>query len=453
MFRKIEIWILYLTLVFVFLFFIIFGAMIRREALGGSYKPIISEVSKIALFLAEIPRNILIMNSAETKTPLLAKEKRFDNLSGFNGIRDETKKYLLLPRFDGDLNESVIELVDLRNFQILHKWNINLDSLWGYLKKDNGGKWENIFRDNNDKRFQYNHPLMLDDGSVLVANNSPLIKINKNNQVDWVKDDELYHHSIEQDNEGNIWVCVRFFPYKIDDKFVGKKIDNYYDDGIRKISPDGDILFDKSISNIFIDNGMEYLLFAVGDRGFTFDPIHLNDIQPVEKDSKYWKKGDVFLSLRHQSMIILYRPSTNKIIWKSAGEFYHQHDVDILDEKRISIFDNNSKDYYNGDVVDGFNRVMIYDFEKQSYSFYLNESLKEQDVRTITNGRNQILPNGDLMVEETIYGRILYFSADGSLKWSYINRAQDNDVYLISWARILYKNDDINKVRHFLNQN
>ena len=119
MFRKIEIWILYIILVFVFLFFIIFGAMIRREARGGSYIPIITEVSKIAYFVAKIPSNIKIMTSPEVRKPHKAKEKRFNNLSGFNGVQDEAEKYLLLPRFDGDLNESVIELIDLRDFKIL----------------------------------------------------------------------------------------------------------------------------------------------------------------------------------------------------------------------------------------------------------------------------------------------------------------------------------------------
>ena len=28
------------------------------------------------------------------------------------------------------------------------------------------------------------------------------------------------------------------------------------------------------------------------------DPFHINDIQPVLQDGKYWMKGDVFLSLR-----------------------------------------------------------------------------------------------------------------------------------------------------------
>ena len=139
-----------------------------------------------------------------------------------------------------------------------------------------------------------------------------------------------------------------------------------------KLTSDGQILFQKSVSEILIDNGLEYLLFSVGDHGFTKDPIHLNDIQPVDFNGKFWNKGDVFLSLRHQSMVLLYRPLTNKIIWKGTGPFFHQHDVDILNEHKISVFNNNSKDFADGNVVDGNNEVIIYDFKKNEYSTFID---------------------------------------------------------------------------------
>ena len=37
-------------------------------------------------------------------------------------------------------------------------------------------------------------------------------------------------------------------------------------------------------------------------------------------------------------MVFLYRPSTNEIIWKGTGPFFHQHDVDILDEHQNIYF-------------------------------------------------------------------------------------------------------------------
>ena len=39
-------------------------------------------------------------------------------------------------------------------------------------------------------------------------------------------------------------------------------------------------------------------------------------------------------------LVILYRPSNNKIIKVIRG-FLNQHDVDIIDDRRISIYNNN----------------------------------------------------------------------------------------------------------------
>ena len=150
-------------------------------------------------------------------------------------------------------------------------------------------------------------------------------------------------------------------------------------------------------------------------------------------------------------MVLLYRPSTNQILWKGTGLFFHQHDIDILDEHRISIFNNNSKDFIDGDIVDGHNQVIIYDFKTDEFSSYFEDELVNNDVRSITQGRSEILSNKDLFIEETNYGRTLYFNSDGSLRWTHVNRAENGNVYVVGWSRILYTQEDIQTVSNFLN--
>ena len=61
--------------------------------------------------------------------------------------------------------------------------------------------------------------------------------------------------------------------------------------------------------------------------------------------------------------------------------------------------------------------------------------------------------NGNgLFVEETNYGRTLYFNPDKSLKWSHVNRAENSKVSLVGWSRILYTKSDILNVNNFLNK-
>lgn len=442
MFKKIEIWILYLVVLLSIFFAIGFGVLVRQE-LVGSIK--VGWVSKTALTLAEIPVNIkriLVGLSGD-----LTVEDRFHNIYGWNGTPNSEEIYLLLSRYDGDFREGIVELVDLKSFDILHIWNPDIDAFNDLVEQTDEFKY--LQRDKNNSRGRLIHPKLLQDGHLLFQDATPLRKIDACSNLVFQNTHDSFHHSIETDIDGNIWVPSYIYPQSLPIEKVGRN-DGLLDDAIVKLSPGGEILFEKSVLQIFIDNDLEYLLFSVGDRLFDFDPIHLNDIQPVNFDGEFWKKGDVFLSLRHQSMVLLYRPSTNKIIWKGTGPFFHQHDVDILDEHRVSIFNNNSKDFINGNVVDGHNEVIIYDFKTNKYSSYLKEIFTENDIRTITEGRSEILTNGDLFIEESNYGRTLYFNADGSLRWTHVNRAGNGNVYLVNWSRILYTKEDIQTVNNFL---
>ena len=138
----------------------------------------------------------------------------------------------------------------------------------------------------------------------------------------------------------NIYVPSHIFPFEVKEELVGKNFDNYLDDGITILNDDGEVLFSKSITQILIENGHINRLFAM--QKYLNDPIHLNDIQPVLYDGKFWKKGDLFISIRNISMIFLYRPETNKIIKILENEnMLNQHDVDIINENSISFFNNN----------------------------------------------------------------------------------------------------------------
>jgi len=444
---KIELWVLFLAGLISLLLAIGTGVLVRQE-LVGSVK--FGVVSKAALFLAEIPLNI---KRIQTKSgDLFAKIQKFPDIKGFQGKPLEEETYLLLSKYDADIERSIVELIDLRSLEVKKTWRPDIDQI-NDLVDTSLPEFENLERDKNAKRYLIMHPFLTDDGGLIFHDNSPLVKIDKNSQLVWQNQEDNFHHSIEQDHEGNLWIPSFIYPTQVDNKYAGSEWNAYFDDAITKVSPDGKILFQKSVGNILVENNLEFLLSHL--MYYTNDPIHLNDIEPVLSDSMHWKRGDVFLSLCNISMVVLYRPSTNKIIWKGTGKFIQQHDVDILDDHRISIFNNNLHLFNNRKedppgVVDGNNEVVIYDFKTDSYSKYLDESLEQNNVRTVDEGLSQILDNGDLFIEEQNYGRLLYFNKDRSLQWQYVNRADDGNVYQLKWSRILYKPEDIIKVRKII---
>ena len=456
-FKKIEIWVLYLVVIIFFFVMICYGGLVRNQILAPAPRyPILSGVS---LFLAEIPYNL--KQWWRSSLDFVAAEQRFQNVSWFQGKPLEEEVYLLLSRYDGNIERSVVELIDLRSLEVQKTWLPDISQING-LVDTSRPEFRNLEKSTNTKRNRIFHPFLTKDGGLIyhTHNYSPLVKIDKNSELIWQNQEDRFHHSIEQDHEGNIWVPSYIYPYHMNKKYVGSDFGNYADDAITKVSADGEILFQKSVSELFIENKMKHLLFMVKgpgardhhiDDAFKIDPIHLNDIQPVLTDGTYWKRGDVFLSLRHQSMVILYRPSTNKIIWKGVGEHTAaQHYVDILDDHRIVIFNNNVQVFFDGVQVDGKNEVVIYDFKNDSYSKYFDQFLEEYDVRTISEGRSQILDNGDLFIEEQNYGRLLFFNKDTSLQWQYVNRADNGSIYLLNWSRVLYKPKDIKKIREII---
>ena len=170
------------------------------------------------------------------------------------------------------------------------------------------------------------------------------------------------------------------------------------------------------------------------------------------KDGDFWQKGDLFLSLRSHSIILLYRPSTGEVLHTLIGKTNDQHDVDIFSDKEISIYDNNRIRKSNGSLSSK-NRVLIYDFELKKYSEYLQSSIISQSISSPIQSLHTVLSNKDLFIEETMMGRLLYFDSDGKLIWTYKNKASNNKVGILGWSRIIYSKGEIENIKDFLKKN
>ena len=295
MLKKIEIWILYLTILLSILFAIGFGVLVRQE-LVGSIKA--GWISKTALTLAEIPVNLKKIFGDDLIT-----EDRFPNLDDFNGTPNSEESYLLLSRYDGDLREGVVEVVDLRSFEVLHTWNPDIDAFNDLIEQTDTDEFKYMQRDLNNSRHLLYHPVLTKKGDLIFnAQNAPLRKIDACSNLVFQNTDDGFHHSVETDIDGNIWTSTHMYPQSLPIEKVGRKIpmeNGFKDDAIVKLSPYGEILYEKSISRIFIENSMESRLSMVGtSHTFQLDPIHINDVQPVNVDGKYWKKRRCFYFVR-----------------------------------------------------------------------------------------------------------------------------------------------------------
>ena len=119
-----------------------------------------------------------------------------------------------------------------------------------------------------------------------------------------------------------------------------------------------------------------------------------------------------------------------------------QHDVDIIDDKRITIFNNNRlRSQLNKKIK--FNDLIIYNFEKDKTEYILKNKFEELKINTMEEGLAEVLKNGSVFIEETSSGRIIILDKNGEKILEYINRAENDKLYRLNWSRIVNLNIDI----------
>lgn len=395
-------------------------------------------------FLAEIPTYIKkslakpeFMVKNKTAKDGLVIERKIDAIEGMK---------LLFSYKDQPFGQK-FNLVELNSGKILKEWNPDNKELFARAYNE-----KNPRKSPKGSDLHFMHPYMTNDSSLIFNSQltSLLTRINAKGEIEWLKNDRRYHHTIERDHEGNLYACTQPFVSGKYDIFADNHElykDRLIDDEIAKIDPkSGEVLFSRSIIQILLDNGYENVLLNKGQ--LISDMIHLNDIQPALTDTEYWQKGDLLVSCRNICTVFLYRPSTNKILWLKNGPWYNQHDADFLDNDKIVVFGNDiirdesvlnprttTKTLFFNERRKN-NEIYVYDLMKDSVSTPYSRLMETEKIRTLTSGRCDILPNGDIFIEETNSGRII-FGDSISKKMEYVKRIDENHISSLFWTRLV----------------
>lgn len=448
--KKVSLNFIFIISIISFVGLILFGALLRHHYIGGTK---LKNLQKVAVFFAEIPRNVKFIITEKTITGDVIEpisQGIFNDKKFFDKKLDSSRNELILiSRHNGNIGRSIVEIRDLNSFEVLHSYLPDIQKI--YEKTDLSKKeFRYLKKDLGLNRFYMWHPVITSKGELIFQSTSPLVKVDFNSKIVWVNDEDNFHHSINLDLDENIYVPSHKFPYS---KKVASLVGNndrdysvYKDDAINILNQEGKIIFSKSVSEILIENGLIHRIFS--QVPFKKDPIHLNDIQPVLKDGPYFKKKDLFLSLRHLNMIILYRPETNKIIKIIEGGFLNQHDVNILDDKTISIYNNNVLYNYKG-AVGANNEILIYHFDTDSFSKKFEDTFKTLKINTKTDGLVDFLNDGSAIVEDSNNGRIFYLNNNGEVIWEFNNIDKKKQFYELFWARII-SSEQANKIKQII---
>lgn len=426
MMRKVELWVVCLLALAVAVAGLAFSSLVLD---ASSRDGPVGPVRGSALALASVPIDLLSLLNAKDRRVA----ERAADLAGRSGWSAEPglaeapiSGYLLLSRTDIAVDQQVIELVDLSDFSVRHRWVPDADVLLAGVPRASAVSRRDRW---NRRMFEYVHPLLMPDGGLIVKDHqSPLFRLDRCGTMLW-RNPANFHHSTMPDADGNLWV-----PSLIDppDPKLGHAT---FEDALSLVSPDGQTLDQRSLWGILSRNGLRALFQTAGT--YDDDGLHLNDIEPVLADGPFWRTGDLFLSMRQRSLVALYRPETDRVIWWQVGPWLAQHDVEILDDHRIAVFNNNAYDSGKGWYIDGHNQLTVHDFRIGQTSNLFDATMKAENVASLTEGLLDFTASGHVVIEDENRGRILVLDGAGQRVADYVNRTGDGEIYGLAWSRVV----------------
>ena len=329
-------------------------------------------------------------------------------------LPDEVEPGLLLVS-TAQSDEMLVKVMD-RDANVVHSWTPDFDEVWpeGY-------------RDFPPRVATADHVFgleLLPDASI-VANfaQQSTFRMDVCGNVVW-RLPNLGHHSVGLDPDGTLWVPAENYIPADGEVDIPNATPPFHDWTITNLSLDGELLRSYSVADILRDNGLESLLYLTSpNRGapqITYDPLHLNSVKALPEGvrSRLFDPGDLVVSLRNISTLLVLDGDTMEVKWHTTGPFFRQHDPIFLPGDRISVFDNrpvaNDDDSQESQIMEVNART------GEATVVLGGDGPGEEPFYSEILGDHEYLSNGNVLVTPGD-GRVLEYTPDGRLAWWWQN--------------------------------
>ncbi|WP_209507458.1 arylsulfotransferase family protein [Ruegeria sp. HKCCSP335] len=194
-----------------------------------------------------------------------------------------------------------------------------------------------------------------------------------------------------------------------------------YQEGVRIRDVDGANLAVHNLDTLVRDSNMRGLAFSVRD---DCDPYHVNGIDLLNEASAAMidgaNPGDLVVSLRSSSTLIIMNSQTGKIIKVFFGPMVAQHSPSVMPNGEILIFDNLGAGA--GEERVG-TRILALDPLTENYRtiFPIKDKDATPPFSSIAEGAVNVSPDGSrILVAETLGGRVFEVNIKtGDILWKY----------------------------------
>lgn len=316
-------------------------------------------------------------------------------------------------------------LVDMDG-AILHRWSVDFHEIWPDPEHE-------AFPLPSHQQSIHGVHLYPDGDLVFNFSYRGTVRVDRCSRVRWTLPEQT-HHSLAVDGDGSIWVLGRD---RVTEgaAVLPKMAPPYFDDTVIHLSADGKVLDRISILQALRDGSYDGIVMN-GDPGDPRvreqDPLHTNDVEIVTpafaERFPQVETGDLLLSLRTPNTLLVLDPDTRQVKWTYRGHFVRQHDPDILHDGTLIVYDNRTDvrrtpPYQNLDRPGalGYSRIVHFDPASTEILWTFQGSDAYPFYSSI-QGRQQPLPNGNVLVVNPEGGKVFEVARSGEVVWEFVNR-------------------------------
>lgn len=244
------------------------------------------------------------------------------------------------------------------------------------------------------------------------------------------------HHSIARADDGSFWIPGG--------KYHVPPITPGHPDGLPgldgplhverllRVSASGQLLQSINLFDVLYANGLERHVLKGShtphpEEVKDGDITHLNDIEPLSAsmadEYPFFAAGDLLVSLRNLDLVFVLDPKSRRMKWHATHPFVGQHDPDFVGDGWIGVFDNSRDGTERGTMLGGSRIVALHPSTDSARLIF--PTGRSDPFYTPAVGRWQELENGNLLLTESLAGRIVEVAPDGRTVWEWVHPPYD----------------------------
>ena len=309
------------------------------------------------------------------------------------------------------------------NGSVVHEWHVPYDEITAPDARMHPDYGESRLYWRPARLFANGDLIAIVDACGSTPEGLALIKIDRQSRLIWAYRAPV-HHDFDIDEAGNIYVLGQQIRQQRPPQLWALD-EPMLDESLIVLSPDGEEIRQLSILDAFARSPYRDLVNRLARANMTRwgDYLHNNNVELVTAELApafpFLRAGQVILSLRQLDAIAALDLESEEIVWAMRGSWHRQHDPDLLANGDILLFDN------RGDWARGARSRVLQIDPETSEIVWAWPSSKGGELWSSYRGEQQMLPNGNVLINEFVQGRLVEVTRGGDVVWEFISPFRD----------------------------